>query len=218
MLHKHHYYFPSKPLSCPPPSRRRPRRRRPFPSPVARRPSPVTYRRGHRAASSATSAADLSSITKRGCAAVAKSSKAKTSKVPIVAVATTASRDDNNGPTPPPPALAVRKKSRRRGERAMEGYEDNKGDRCWGGGREGAGQAAGPLRWRLLSSQTSDDDNDRPGGGGRLMTWARGRLQSAVAILGMNVCLYIVNHHSCLHFGHARRLIRLCPFLHPPHH
>jgi hypothetical protein len=34
-----------------------------------------------------------------------------------------------------------------------------------GGEREGAGQVAGPRRWRLLSSRTNDDDDDRLGGG-----------------------------------------------------
>ena len=38
-----------------------------------------------------------------------------------------------------------------------------------GGEREGAGQVAGPRRWRLLSSRTNDDDDDRLGGGERPM-------------------------------------------------
>jgi hypothetical protein len=103
----------------------------------------------------------------------------------------------------------------------------------WAGGGGGPTSAAGggnllgrdkggdgdELRWRLLPSRTNDDYDDGPGGGGRLTTWARGSLlQSVVAILEMNVSLYIVNHHSCLHFCHARRLIQLCPSLHPPCH
>ena len=36
-------------------------------------------------------------------------------------------------------------------------------------------------------------------------------LQSAVAILGMNVSLYILKYHSRLHFRHSRRLPMLAP-------
>ena len=36
-------------------------------------------------------------------------------------------------------------------------------------------------------------------------------LQSAMAILGMNVSLYILNYHSRLHFRHSRRLRMLAP-------
>ena len=55
---------------------------------------------------------------------------------------------------PPPSSSSNREKtSQRRGERAMdEGYDNNEG--VLGGGREGAGQVAGPLRWQRLPSQT----------------------------------------------------------------
>jgi hypothetical protein len=61
------------------------------------------------------------------------------------------SHDDN----PPLLLLPHREKiSRRRGKRAMdEGYDDDAGGHRWGG-REGAGRAAGPLRWRRLPSRT----------------------------------------------------------------
>ncbi len=42
-------------------------------------------------------------------------------------------------------------------------------------------------------------------------------IYTTIRHFGKSVSLYIiVNHHSPLHFRHARRLIRLCPSLHPP--
>jgi len=53
---------------------------------------------------------------------------------------------------PPPSSPHREKKLQRRGERAMdEGYVDDEG--VVGGGREGAGRAAEPLRWRRLPSR-----------------------------------------------------------------
>ncbi len=61
----------------------------------------------------------------------------------------------------------------------------------------------------LGRARLDDHDHDYAG------THPEPILQSAMAILGMNVNLYILNYHSRLHFCHSRRLIQLCPSPHP---
>jgi hypothetical protein len=53
-----------------------------------------------------------------------------------------------------------------------------------------------------------------------LSLWDRPRAYTTIpqGIVGMNVSLCILNHHSRLHFLHARRLIQLCPSPPPPRH
>jgi len=59
------------------------------------------------------------------------------------------------------------------------------------------GWAREPLpRLDNVSGRASLDDHDHDYAG----THPENILQSAMAILGMNVSLYILNYHSCLHF------------------
>ena len=121
------------------------------------------------------------------------------------------------GLSPPPPAPVVRKIAKEEGE-GNGGVRIRQGQSSLGGEGRGHGKRQGQYSGGCSHcEQTMMTTTGRRGG--RLTTWARGRLlQSAVAILGMNVSLYIVNHHSHLHFRHAQRLIQLCPSLHPPRH
>jgi len=76
------------------------------------------------------------------------------------------------------------------------------------------GWAREPLpRLDKVSGRARLDDHDHDNAG----THPEPILQSAMAILGMNVSLYILNYHSRLHFHHSRRLIELCPSPCPPH-
>ena len=117
-----------------------------------------------------------------------------------------------------------------------EGYDDNEGG-SRGGGRKGQGERQGPYggggshRERGPGGQPREDRGQATrcsrrrraprvvvgGGEGWWGICIRHRqlivlvLQSAVAILGMNVSLYILNNHSRLHFRHSRRFRMLAP-------